>query len=40
MKSSLEMRAVNEIDTMCKNSFSKRARDMIMIVAPRWVYFI
>lgn len=34
MKSSLRMRAVNEIDTMCRNSFSKSTRDMIMIVAP------
>ena len=37
MKSSLRMRAVNEMDTMCRNSFSKRTRDMIIIVAPRWV---
>ena len=35
MKSSLRMRAVNEMDTMCRNSFSKRTRDMIIIVAPR-----
>jgi hypothetical protein len=34
MKSSLRMRAVNEIDTMCRNSFSKSTRDMIMIAAP------
>ena len=34
MKSSLRMRAVNEIDTMCRNSFSKRTKDIIMIVAP------
>ena len=34
MKSSLRMRAVNEIDTICRNSFSKSTRDMIMIVAP------
>jgi hypothetical protein len=32
--SSLRMRAVNEIDTMCRNSFSKSTRDMIMIAAP------
>ena len=34
MKSSLRMRAVNEIDTMCRNSFSKSTRDMIIIAAP------
>ena len=34
MKSSLRMRAVNEMDTMCRNSFSKSTRDMIMMAAP------
>lgn len=34
MISSLRINAVNEIDTMFKNSFSKRTRDMIMIAAP------
>ena len=34
MKSSLRIRAVNEMDTMCRNSFSKSTRDMIMIAAP------
>ena len=34
MISSLRMSAVNEIDTMCRNSFSKSTRDMIMMAAP------
>jgi hypothetical protein len=34
MMSSLRTRAVNDIDTMFKNSFSKRTSDMIMIAAP------
>ena len=33
--SSLRTRAVKEMETMCKNSFSKRSRDMIMIAAPK-----
>ena len=37
MKSSLRMRAVKEIDTMCRNSVSKSTKDMIMIAAPKWV---
>ena len=32
--SSLITRAVNDIATMFKNSFSKRTKDIIMIVAP------
>lgn len=32
--SSLSTRAVNEIETICKNSFSKRTSDMIMMAAP------
>ena len=38
MKSSLKMRAVNEMDTICRNSFSKSTRDIIMIAAPRGLY--
>lgn len=34
MISSLRIRAVNEIDTIWRNSFSKRTRDMIMMAAP------
>lgn len=34
MISSLRIKAVNDIETMCKNSFSKRTSDMIMIAAP------
>jgi alkylhydroperoxidase/carboxymuconolactone decarboxylase family protein YurZ len=34
MISSLRMRAVNDIDTICRNSFSNRTRDMIIIAAP------
>ena len=34
MISSLRIRAVNEIDTICRNSFSKRTRDIIMMAAP------
>jgi hypothetical protein len=40
MKSSLRMRAVNEIYTMCRNSFSKSTSDMIMIAAPSGGYVI
>jgi hypothetical protein len=40
MKFSLRMRAVNEIDTMCRNSFSTSTRDMIMIAAPSGGYVI
>ena len=32
--SSLRIRAVNEMETMFKNSFSNKRRDMIMIAAP------
>lgn len=32
--SSFKIRAVNEIETICRNSFSKRTRDIIMIAAP------
>ena len=35
MISSLRIRAVNEIATMFKNSFSNRTRDMIIMAAPR-----
>ena len=35
MKSSLRMRVVNEMDTICRNSFSKSARNIIMKAAPR-----
>jgi hypothetical protein len=34
MISSLSIRAVKDIDTMCRNSFSKSTRDMIMMAAP------
>jgi hypothetical protein len=34
MRSSLRIKAVNEIDTMWRNSFSKRTSDTIMIAAP------
>jgi len=34
MISSFKMRDVNEIDTMCRNSLSKRMRDMIIMAAP------
>lgn len=34
MMSSLMMSAVNEIETMFKNSFSKSTKDMIIIAAP------
>ena len=34
MMSSLRISAVKEIETICKNSFSKRTRDMIMIADP------
>jgi hypothetical protein len=34
MMSSLRIKAVNEMDTICRNSFSKSTRDMIMIAAP------
>jgi hypothetical protein len=34
MISSLMMRAVKEIDTIFKNSVSKRTRDIIMMAAP------
>ncbi|KAG5338798.1 hypothetical protein C0989_006225, partial [Termitomyces sp. Mn162] len=36
MMSSFRMRAVKEIETMCKNSFSNSTRDMIMIAAPAY----
>lgn len=35
MISSLRMSAVNEIATICRNSFSKSTRDIIMIAAPK-----
>jgi hypothetical protein len=34
MMSSLRIRAVNEMDTILRNWFSKRTRDMIMIAPP------
>ena len=34
MMSSLRMRAVNEIETILRNSFSKSTRDMIMMAPP------
>jgi hypothetical protein len=34
MMSSLRIKAVNEIDTICRNSFSNRMRDTIMMAAP------
>jgi hypothetical protein len=34
MISSLITRAVNDIATMFRNSFSKRTKDMIIIAAP------
>jgi len=34
MTSSLMTKAVKEMDTMCKNSFSNKRRDMIMMAAP------
>ena len=34
MMSSLRMRAVKEIETMLRNSFSKSTSDMIMIAPP------
>ena len=34
MKNSLRMRAVNDMDKMYRNSFSKSARDKIIIAAP------
>ena len=40
MKSSLRTRAVNEMDTICRNSFSKSTKDMIMIAAPNKFYKI
>lgn len=41
MKSSLRMdEAVNEIDTMCRSSFLKSTRDMIMIAAHSGLYKI
>jgi hypothetical protein len=38
--SSLRISAVNDIDTICKNSFSKRTSDMIMIAAPGQVILL
>jgi hypothetical protein len=35
MMSSFRIKAVNEMATMFKNSFSNRTRAMIMIAAPR-----
>ena len=35
MISSFRIRAVNEMATMFKNSFSNRTRDMIIMAAPR-----
>lgn len=32
--SSLRIKAVNEMETMCRNSFSKRTKDIIMMAAP------
>lgn len=40
MMSSLRMRAVNDIETMFKNSFSNKINDMIIIADPgelKWV---
>jgi hypothetical protein len=34
MMSSLRIRAVNEIETISRNSFSNRMRDTIMIAVP------
>ena len=34
MMSSLRTKAVNDIETICKNSFSNNTNDMIMIAAP------
>jgi hypothetical protein len=34
MISSLRTNAVNDIETMCKNSFSNKTNDIIMIAAP------
>ena len=39
MISSFRIRAVNEMATMFKNSFSNRTRDMIIIAAPRNVSY-
>lgn len=35
MISSFKIRAVNEIETMFRNSFSNKIKDMIMIAEPR-----
>jgi hypothetical protein len=40
MMSSFKMSAVNEIETMLRNSFSNRMRDMIMMAAPWYTLIV